>query len=295
MTTIASTKPNAAQRRQRLSTVEASRRLAELSIADVDSSEVVAEVVDIAAGLTGALGVVFLVRDSQQDNRLTISADHYAPQHLSHLRSLLQFIGRLGNAACAEEAPQAGSPETDKEILVVAVPVLGGKLGPEALTVAISVESESQARSSAAYLTQILTWVAASIGPLRYGRLRLGSQTENANLREVETLLQKVTEQDSFPQGCRLLGDWFRDETNSPIVVIGVQQGWQGNCQVVTHSGSNKLDARSRNVTILRELLEETIIAADHEEKVDEAALETSAAAGSQPSCRHGVARPLPT
>lgn len=279
MTTIASTKPNAAQRRQRLSTVEASRRLAELPTADLDSSEVVSEVVDIAAGLTGALGVVFLARDSEQENRLTVSADHYAPQHLSHLRSLLQFIARLGNAACAEEAPQAGSPETDKEILVVAVPVLGGKQGPEALAVAISVDSESQARSSAAYLTQILTWVAASIGPLRYEKLRLGSQAENANLREVESLLQKVAEQDTFPQGCRVLGDWVRYETGSPIVVIGVQQGWQGNCQVVTHSGSNKLDARSRNVSILRELLEEAIIAADHEDKVDESALDTSAAA----------------
>ena len=279
MTTIASTKPNAAQRRQRLSTVEASRRLAELPAADLDSSEVVSEVVDIAAGLTGALGVVFLARDSEQEDRLTVSADHYAPQHLSHLRSLLQFIARLGNAACAEEAPQAGSPETDKEILVVAVPVLGGKQGPEALAVAISVDSESQARSSAAYLTQILTWVAASIGPLRYEKLRLGSQAENANLREVESLLQKVTEQDTFPQGCRVLGDWVRYETGSPVVVIGVQQGWQGSCQVVTHSGSNKLDTRSRNVSILRELLEETIIAADHEDKVDESALGTSAAA----------------
>ena len=198
MTTIASTKSNAAQRRQRLTTVEASRRLAELPTADLDSSQVVSEVVDIAAGLTGALGVVFLERDGQQDKQLAISADHYAPQHLSHLRSLLQFIARLGNAACAEESPQAGSPETDKEILVVAVPVIGGKQGPEALAVAVSVESETQARSSAAYLTQILTWVAASIGPLRYEKLRLGSQLENANLREVETLLQKVTEQDSF-------------------------------------------------------------------------------------------------
>lgn len=275
--TLAVSKSSTGQTRQRLTTAQASRRLNELHSADLDADQVVSEIVEIAAGLTNALGVIFLARESEGDGRLAISPEHYSPPHLSHLRSLLQYVLRLATVACAEDSPQAGSPESDEEMIVVTVPVIGGIFGNEAIAAAISVESPAQARSTAAYLTQLLTWVAAVLGPLRRRQQQRGSLAENTNLRQLNMVLHQSNQQGDIVKSCRVVSEWIREETKSLSVVIGMNRGWQGNCQIVTHSESQKLDKRSRCLGMLRELLEETIIVAQNTE-LDESVLHTSTA-----------------
>ena len=50
-----------------------------------EPDQVMSDVVDIVAGLTGALGVAFVSRDSSQ--RLTINPQHYAPRQIKRARA----------------------------------------------------------------------------------------------------------------------------------------------------------------------------------------------------------------
>lgn len=259
-------KPRVATRQrtsQRLSTIEATARLRRLSQqTDTSRSQFISEVVDIAAGLTGALGVAFVAHNASTD-RLEIKPEHYAPRHLSHLPSLLQQIGRVANVAAVEETPQANKAETGEPLLIVAVPVFTSPRN-EALAVAISVESPEQGKATAAYLTQLLTWIAAFAAHSSRNVHRDDTLTPSTSLRRVDDICKQATLQPDFASASQKVAEWMRSESDSDVVVIGIKQGLQRECRLVAHSATSSFDLRSETAGTLNEILDETVIAAEN-------------------------------
>lgn len=272
--TLASPRIASGQQRQRLTPAQAAKRLQSLPMAaDVDHVAAINEILSVAAELTGALGVVFLPRDA--GGRLALMPGYFAPSHFSQLRSLQQNVARVANAACAEVAPQAATADGDDELLIVAVPLLGDDGTHEALAIVMGAESPST-RATAAYLTQLLTWIAAYLAPFRHQDRWKAVSASNVDLRRVNAVLQDASEQPDLPAGCSAIAGWLRDETNSPIVILGLRQGWQHACRMTGYSGSRNFDKRSENVGLIEELLEETLLACE-QSCIDETLLDTRA------------------
>jgi len=267
-------KPTKPEKRSRLSAKEALERLWALADSSVSRDSKVKEIVEVASELTGALGIVFLERDAEK--QLVIQPKYYAPAHLSHLRSLLQHVMRLSTVAAAEGKPQAGAIEADANLLVVAVPVLGCPLGNEALALAISVESPSQARGTIAYLVQVMTWIAAYLGSARHNQ-QADSVVEFADLRRVQAMLLDAAKKSDPTARYRVVADGLRDVTGAEEVVLGFRRNGVGPCKVAGYSGHDQFDVRSGRVGVLEELLDETVLAATHGLN-DETVLETQAA-----------------
>lgn len=263
------------EKRARLSAKEAAERLWALADSTVSQDSLIEEIVEVAAELTGALGIVFLERDAEK--QLVIQPNYYSPSHMSHLRSLLQHVMRLSTVAAAEGTPQAGTTEADSNLLVVAVPVLGCPLGSEALAVAISVESPAQARGTIAYLVQVMTWIGAFLGAARNAQRSGGSISEFADLRIVQAILLDAAKKSDATERYRVVADGLRDVTGSDEVVLGFCRNDAGPCKVVGYSGHDKFDPRSDRVSVLEELLDETVLATTHA-LTDEKVLETQAA-----------------
>lgn len=164
--------------------------------------------------------------------------------------------------AAAEETPQADKAETGEPLLIVAVPVFSSE-HTEALAVAISVESPEQSKATAAYLTQVLTWVAAFVaraGQRLSGDHRRASDTTH---RRVDAVCAQASRQPNSVSASRLVAEWMRSEVACESVVIGVRQGLQCQCRLVAHSATAAFDMRSQTAGILQEILDETVIAAE--------------------------------
>lgn len=263
--TPATTNDPVLQQRARISPGEAAQKL-NLVLDSTSPSTCresrIQQVVEIAAELTGALGVVFLERDAEK--RLVIRPQHYAPAHLSHLRSLLQHVMRLSNVAAAECTPQAGTTEADNNLMVVAVPVLGGPLGNEAVAMAMSVDSPEQARATIGYLVQILTWISAVIGCSRRLPGTVESSGETQQLRQLHAMLLEAARQPDAGTRYRLVADWVKRTTQCDEVLFGWRKGVGRRCRVVGYAGHDQFDPRSGRMQTVEEVFDEMLIDAQH-------------------------------
>lgn len=249
--------------RNRLSPQAAALRLYEIvesRVAGDCEDPPVPHIVQIAAELTGALGVVYLERNA--DQRLVIQPDKFAPSNLVHLRSLLQHVMRLATVAAAESSPQAGTTEADPGLVVAAVPVFGGPGGTEALAMAMSVESPDQARATSAYLVQMLTWIADTISCHHQLHGSNGNAASETCVRDLHSMLIEATQQADRATRYRLIADWVKHSTASSEVLLSWRT--RGCCRVVGYAGHEKFDPRSDRIAAAEELSDEIVIAAEH-------------------------------
>ncbi len=273
--TTTTTKP------QRITAADAALKLHELSEQGLTGDRVT-EFLDLVANLIGAFGVVFLSRSEEHPGRLVVRPGHLVPQHLTHLRSLLQHVSRLAAVAAAEETPQAGNAENGEDLLVVAVPVLRRSGGNEAICVVVGVGENEQARSTAAYLILVLQWFAAFVE----GAQNAPGTAISAEDTSAYRMLRKASQEKRFSASCSVVAEWVKTRSGAKDVVVGVRGGWGGS-RVVTYTGAKDVDHRSDRLGAFRELLEETVIAGEikasdgdlqHiDQTVDEIVMETSA------------------
>ncbi len=265
------------RRRARMSSAEAAKRLHELTVtADLTPQMVQTVVTEIAAGLTGALGVAYLARNA--DGRICLQEDRYYPPHLSHLRSLLQHMAKVGNAAAAECSPQAVRAGSDSELLVVAVPVLGvATTGDtnEAIAIAISIQDPRQAKSSTAFLTQVLTWISAFLESMQRSHPRSSGGATPATRVSIQDVCALSASQPNLTAGSKCFANWVQDTTGSQLVIIGMRRGWRDECRVIACSGDRKFDDDAHDVRVINDLVEETLLATD-DGVLDESLLATT-------------------
>lgn len=235
--------------------------LHEVSKEDIFSGETLQRVLRVVAELTGAFGVIFLDRDSE--NRLRIDPGNLTPKNLTLLRSLLQTVARLSAVAAAEGTPQASKTEANGDLFIVAVPVLGANGGAEALAAAVSADSEQQARAKTSYLSRILLFVAAYLSAIRNGQPTGDHRIDDQKLHE--TMLAIAENPDDVQLAYRRISEWAKESTNCQQIVLGIKPAARDQCRIVHYAGFDSFNERSEQVSVLRELLDETVIASTEE------------------------------
>lgn len=233
------------------------RDLQELVEAGGTDERAIARLVPWISSLLDAFGVVYLSRDD--DDRLRVAPDHYAPEQLGHLPDLVERMVSLAEAACGQRKVVAARTASGESFLVVAAPVEHGAGPADAIAVAFSVAAQ-QSPGAWAWAAQSLQLLAAFIGQWKMRRQSAAASNEVRILSRLCRTLPIVASDDALSIKGHAVAAAIAELLDCQLAVIGVPHRRSSQCRVVGISTQPHFDRQAELLQNIETVLSETWI-----------------------------------